>query len=431
MTTAPEARPAELGSLAADLAQEQSVPDQPLDHLGRLALRVLKVPYAMVAVGQGDRWFLSTAAGQAQPVLGPFEEQAGEQLRRQLGECGSMTVIRDVAVDPRTRDNLWLRALGVRALAAFPFEGPDGRVLGAFCIADTKRRSWGNEELELLGAVAETAASKVTLRSAVRLADRTSELLQHSLLTDLPDVGHVQLAARYLPAQETAQVGGDWYDAFVLPDGLTALVVGDVAGHDLSAATKMGQLRNLLRGIAYHANPPPHEVLSGLDRVAYSLGVAELATAIYGRLEARGDGSWRLRWANAGHPPPLLCTADGQARYLDTPSGVLLAFGDAEHTDGVVDLPPLSTLLLYTDGLVESRDLDIDRGFDRLRRTAMAAAHLQVDQFCDHVVGRLADGANEDDVTVLAVRTPQVGARDQLSWTPDVPVAGGPLPGDR
>jgi serine phosphatase RsbU (regulator of sigma subunit) len=330
-----------------------------------------------------------------------------------------MTVIADIAVDSRTHDNLWLQALGVRAFAAVPFEDRDGTVLGAFCVADVTRRVWSKDDLEMLSAVAETAASKVALRGEVRVADELAEVLQHSMLTELPDVRHVQLAARYLPARVTAQIGGDWYDAFVLPDGITALVVGDVAGHDLPAAAKMGQLRNLLRGIACHTNPAPHEVLAGLDKVVFSLGVADLATAVYGRVEPRPDGAWAMRWANAGHPPPLLVTADGAARYLQEPSGVLLALGDAQHTDGVVDLPPLSTLLLYTDGLVESRDLDIDRGFDRLRRTAVSAAQLPVGQFCDEVVGRLADGANEDDVTVLALRIPLVDGRGRQSWTPD------------
>jgi serine phosphatase RsbU (regulator of sigma subunit) len=270
----------------------------------------------------------------------------------------------------------------------------------------------------MLAAIADTAASKAILYGALRDADAMGELLQRSMLTDLPAVSHVQLAARYLPAQESEQIGGDWYDAFVLPDGLTALVIGDVAGHDLPAAAKMGQLRNLLRGIACFANPAPHDVVAGLDAVVYSLGVAELATVVYGRLEPSGVGAWHLRWANAGHPPPLLCTPDGEARYLDQPSGILLAFGDAEHIDGLVELPPLSTLLLYTDGLVESRDLDVDRGFDRLRRTAMAAAHLPVGDFCDHVVGRLADGANEDDVTVLAVRIPLADEQGVLTWVP-------------
>ncbi|MDX6222302.1 MAG: hypothetical protein QOD91_1356, partial [Frankiales bacterium] len=263
-----------------------------------------------------------------------------------------------------------------------------------------------------------------SLRGAVRRADETAALLQHSMLTDLPHVSHIQLVARYLPALDTVQVGGDWYDAFVLPDGVTALVIGDVAGHDMPAAAQMGQLRNLLRGIAWHTNPAPHAVLAALDTTAHGLGVTDLATAVYGRIEATHPGRWQLRWANAGHPPPLLITAEGQICYLDDPSGVLLAFGDSEHTDGAVALPPLSTLLLYTDGLVESRHRDLDHGLNRLRTVAAEASSWTLEAFCDHVLGELARDHNEDDVTLLAVRVPHHHGNGRVSWTPGQPVSG-------
>ena len=227
--------------------------------------------------------------------------------------------------------------------------------------------------------------------------------------------------ARYLPALDTAQVGGDWYDAFVLPDGVTALVIGDVAGHDMPAAAQMGQLRNLLRGIAWHTNPCPHAVMAALDTTAHGLGVTDLATAVYAHIEAAADGGWQLRWANAGHPPPLLVTTEGDTRYLDDPSGVLLAFGDSHYEDGTVALPALSTLLLYTDGLVESRHRDIDHGLDRLRATAAEAGGRPLDGFCDHILSELARGHNEDDVTLLAVRVPAQLPDGQLVWTRPIP----------
>jgi serine phosphatase RsbU (regulator of sigma subunit) len=123
------------------------------------------------------------------------------------------------------------------------------------------------------------------------------------------------------------------------------------------------------------------------------------------RLPPRWD-SCATCCANAGHPPPLLVSAEGTARYLAEPSGILLAFGESRHTDGTVALPPLSTLLLYTDGLVESRHRDIDHGLDRLLATAVVAAGWPPVRFCDHILSELAGDANEDDVTLLAVRVP-------------------------
>ncbi|BEP14121.1 hypothetical protein acdb102_24320 [Acidothermaceae bacterium B102] len=382
----------------------------PFDRLGKLAGQVLGVSLTVVVVLEGHRVFFSEAEGFGLPLLSPVQTHAGTAFAQQLAASGTVTVVSDTTVGPLTRESLWLRATGIRSFVAQPIRAPGGELLGSLCVADVRPRHWSHEDLDVLVALADLAASKVTLRSAAHHADAIAVLLQRSMLTDLPDVRHVELVARYLPAQDSAKIGGDWYDAFVLPDGVTALVIGDVAGHDMPAAAQMGQLRNLLRGIAWHTNPSPHAALSALDTTAYGLGVTDLATAIYGRIEESTEGGWQLRWANAGHPPPLLVLADGTARFLDEPSGLLIAFGDSSHRDGIASLPPLATLLLYTDGLVESRKRDIDHGLNRLLTVATDAADLPLSRLCDHVLGELAGVANEDDVTLLAVRIPAVTA---------------------
>ncbi|MDX6227538.1 MAG: hypothetical protein QOI76_928 [Frankiales bacterium] len=390
--------------------------DLPFDRLFRLAAQVLHAPIAVVAVLEGGQVFLHVGD---ETALDQALSAAGRAFAEQFARSGAIAMIADARLDPRTRDDPWVRAIGLRGLATFPIKGLAGDPIGTLLVADTQPRDWTADNLEVLAALADLAASKVGLRGAVRRADETAALLQHSMLTDLPHVSHIQLVARYLPALDSAQVGGDWYDAFVLPDGVTALVIGDVAGHDMPAAAQMGQLRNLLRGIAWHTNPAPHAVLAALDTTAHGLGVTDLATAVYGRIEATQPGQWQLRWANAGHPPPLLITSDGQIRYLDHPSGVLLAFGDSQHTDGAIDLPPLSTLLLYTDGLVESRHRDLDHGLNRLRATAAHASAWPLETFCDHILSELARDHNEDDVTLLAVRVPRHHTDGRLSWTPE------------
>jgi Stage II sporulation protein E (SpoIIE)/GAF domain len=392
--------------------------DRPFDRLVRLAAQVLRAPLAVVAVLEEEQVYLNARFVGPLPALDPMHAMATAFAQR-IARAGVITMIADAAVDARTCDDPWILAMGLRGLAAYPIEGLDGDLLGTLFVADTEPRDWTADDLAILASLADLGASKVTLRGAARRADAMAELLQHSMLTDLPQVSHIQLVSRYLPAQDSAQVGGDWYDAFVLPDGVTALVIGDVAGHDMPAAAQMGQLRNLLRGIAWHTNPAPHAVIAGLDTTAHGLGVTDLATAVYARIEAKGAGRWQLRWANAGHPPPLLVTTDGQIRYLDHPSGVLLAFGDSHYDDGTVALPPLSTLLLYTDGLVESRHRDIDLGLKRLRTTAAQACQWPLEQFCDHVLSELALGQNEDDVTLLAVRVPLHHPDGRLSWQPE------------
>jgi serine phosphatase RsbU (regulator of sigma subunit) len=215
---------------------------------------------------------------------------------------------------------------------------------------------------------------------------------------------------RYRPAVEVAEVGGDWYDAFLQPSGATVLVIGDVVGHDTAAAAAMGQLRGMLRGIAYQDGPGPAAVLTELDTAVQGLGMGTMATAAIARVEQtaeeRAEGLTRLRWSNAGHPPPLLLHADGRIEELAQARPELMLGVDpgARRTDSVVTVARGATLLLYTDGLVEGRDLPLDDGIARLRAalTEMAAEPLPV--LCDRVIERLRPEGLQDDVALVAIR---------------------------
>src|SRR5919199_3793225 len=149
---------------------------------------------------------------------------------------------------------------------------------------------------------------------------KVAETLQHSLLTPPPQPDHLQLAVRYRPAAAYQQVGGDWYDAFNQPDGATLLVIGDVVGHNVDAAAAMGQIRSILRGIAYDRPDSPARTLSRVDRVLTGLGVGSLATALVARVEQSPDqeaaGLRTLRWSSAGHLPPLLVRPDATVETL-------------------------------------------------------------------------------------------------------------------
>jgi phosphoserine phosphatase RsbU/P len=214
-------------------------------------------------------------------------------------------------------------------------------------------------------------------------------------------------AARYVPATQAAEVGGDWYDAFRLPGGATAIVVGDLAGHDIDTAVHMAEARSILRALAVDHDEPPGRVLCRLDAVMTRLRVGRSGTCVYVQL-VESDGTWTALLANAGHPPPLLLS-DGTARYLDNPPEALLGAGiDRPRTTVEVPLPPGSTLLLYTDGLIERRDRGLDDMLGELRAAAAPLADTTVEQLCDDLLARFA--ANPaDDVCVLALRIP---ARD-------------------
>jgi serine phosphatase RsbU (regulator of sigma subunit) len=217
------------------------------------------------------------------------------------------------------------------------------------------------------------------------------------------------IAARYQPAAQEAQVGGDWYDAFVNGEGNTLLVIGDVAGHDRDAAAAMAQTRNVLRGVAQALGQPPAAVLSMLDKAMHRLHTGTLATAVLCEIrerpaDASGGPGRVLRWSNAGHPPPLLVRADGTCVLLEREPDLLLGLDPATlRVDHEHEIEPGDTVLLYTDGLVERRDTSLADAFARLGAAAGALAHLPVEEVCDALLARLAADA-EDDVALIALR---------------------------
>jgi PAS domain S-box-containing protein len=234
--------------------------------------------------------------------------------------------------------------------------------------------------------------------------------LQHSMLTDPPEPEHCEIVVRYVPAAEGAEIGGDWYDAFLEPGGATVLAIGDVVGHDVRAAAAMGQLRGLLRGISYSSGAPPAQVLTQVDRAVRGLGLDTMATAVVARLEQGDDdraaGRTLLRWSSAGHPPPVLLRPDGRVQVLDGDLPDLLLGVDPSVTrhDRVAVLPAGSTVFLHTDGLVERRDRDLDTGTAALVSVLAEYATLPLADLCDRVLERLFLPDAEDDVALLAVR---------------------------
>ena len=283
------------------------------------------------------------------------------------------------------------------------------RVLGALTVGRTAAdRPLRPQDVVLARLLAHRAALTVQHLRLYEHAHAVSTQLQRSLLPRLPQPHGLSLVARYRPAQQDEQVGGDWYDAFVLPDGTCALTVGDVVGHDLTAAAEMAQIRNLLRGCAWHGTASPSEVLSRLDDVVLGLDVTSWATGVYGRLEATADGHV-LRWSNAGHPPPLLLVPGRPARLLHRPVDAPIGLGRMTRTENDEAVPAGATVLLCTDGLVERRAEDIDVGLERLVETATGLATQPLEQWCDALLDRMAPALQEDDLVVLAVRTPAAG----------------------
>ncbi|MGK5496857.1 SpoIIE family protein phosphatase [Streptomyces sp. URMC 125] len=278
-------------------------------------------------------------------------------------------------------------------------------VFGALTVARAGgRQPFTEEDLPLIGGLVRSLALGVDNARLHQETRNIAERLQRSLLPVLPDVGHLRLAARYAASSTTAQVGGDWYDSFVLPGGAIALVIGDVAGHNLDAAITMSQLRSMLRGIAVDRQEPPDAVLHRLDMANHSLYREATATCVYGLVKGPEGGPWTLEHSSAGHLPPLLTTAEGDTRFLEEGAGMLLGMdpGTPRPRAGT-PLPAHSTVLLYTDGLIERRGEPLDRAMERLRRHTAALAREPLDTFCDELLITLG-ADNADDIAVLALR---------------------------
>ncbi|MEU3510581.1 SpoIIE family protein phosphatase [Streptomyces longwoodensis] len=281
-------------------------------------------------------------------------------------------------------------------------------VLGALTLGRAENPvGFTTDDLPLLEDIARRAGLALDNARLYQRQRKVAETMQNHLLPQMPGVPDLQMTVRYLPAPDASQVGGDWYDAFPLADGSTALAIGDVVGHDLEAAAGMAQVRNMLRAYAWSQQEPPSRIVERLDAAIQHITDVSMATLIYGRLQQADDRTWRLSWTNAGHPPPLLVSRDGVTTYLTDGHGILLGTGvGKDRPDATVALPPGSTLILYTDGLIEATGRTLDTGMQLLRKHAAALIHRPLPAFTDHLLRRVRSPRNDDDVALLALRTP-------------------------
>ena len=297
-------------------------------------------------------------------------------------------------------------ATGIRSAAVAPLRGTR-HILGALTLGSAgKRGDFTPAHLPLIEDIARRAGLALENARLYQRQRAVAETMQNHLLPQMPSVPGLGMAVRYLPAPDASQVGGDWYDAFTLSDGATAVAVGDVVGHDLEAAAGMAQLRNMLRAYAWSQRTPPSRIVERLDEAILSITDVTMATLVFARVTRTGDGRWQLSWTNAGHPPPLLVTRDGLARYLTGGHSLLLGTGvSTSRPDATAELPPGATLLLYTDGLIEAPGQTLGDGLDRLRQHAAALAQRPLPSFTDQLLRRVRP-PGLDDIAVLALRTP-------------------------
>ena len=369
-----------------------------LEELLERVVTILGVDTAAILLLEDDD---STLAARAAKGL---EEEVERGVRIPVGRgfAGRIAATRQpvhiLNLDDFEVVNPILRERGLRSMLGVPLL-VEGAVLGVLHVGTLTERAFDPDDTELLQRAADRAALAIFSRLTERergLADS----LQRSLIPRLPELPGISLVGRYLPAA-AARLGGDWYDAFPLPDGRLGMAIGDVVGHGFHAAAVMGQLRSGLRAYALDGMPP-NDVLERLNRLLRQLEPGRTATLVYLVLDAHGG---YLTVAAAGHPPPLLHPPDGEPSFVELPGSVPL--GAARHSRyelRELELAPGTALILYTDGLVERPGESLDTGLERLGATVRSADD-DLQRLCGHIIGALLpEGSRDDDAALLVVR---------------------------
>jgi sigma-B regulation protein RsbU (phosphoserine phosphatase) len=393
-------------------------PDGAFDRITALAARLFEVPIALVTIVDHDRiWFKSRHGTEA------------TQIGRDPGLCASAImhdapyVVTDAITDPRTLANpLVAGEMGLRFYAAAPLTTPDGYNLGTVCVLDTHRRDVTARELETLSDLAAIVVDELELRrSAKRVHEQEAELLdvatsfartlQQSLMpARLPEIAGLDLAA-YFRASDPREVGGDFYDAFPLREGRSAVVVGDVAGKGADAAAATSLVRNALRMAALDA-AGPGEALEAVNRALrrseyFGLGRRPgYCTVALAFLDTTAGDTVGVTIARAGHVRPLIVRADG-ATVESTADGPLLGLTeDVTFETEQTTLAEHDLIVFYTDGLTEARNGADEVGVGPLRRALAGLATrpaVEVVKGVEAFMGTFVPGFR-DDVVILAVR---------------------------
>jgi serine phosphatase RsbU (regulator of sigma subunit)/anti-sigma regulatory factor (Ser/Thr protein kinase) len=318
----------------------------------------------------------------------------------------------------------WVDRYRVASLAAVPVHS-EGVVAGVFVVSYSEAQPFDAAQrafLEQVGVQLSRAVEKARVEEVSR---SVASELQQSLLGPtvlVPQVGH---CSRYLPAEEGLSVGGDWYQTVRLGDGNFGIAVGDALGHGLGAATVMGQLRSALAACALTAESPAR-ALDVLDQYATDLPGATSTTVVYAVVNV--VDRW-LEYSSAGHPYPLYVSPDGEARFLEGAQGLPLCCGGSfERVTQRIPFPAGSTIILYSDGLIERRRESLAVGLERLKETVLARWRLPIEILADEIVKTLfADSARTDDVAVLVLRSPVKSHDVFLTKRPARPVELAPL----
>ena len=391
-----------------------------LDELLSRTQEILRADTAAVLLLEDDGRTLAARAakGLEEEVERGFRLPIGRGFAGRVAASRAPVVIPDLDHSPVTVVNPLMQEKRVRSLLGVPLI-VGGELIGVLHVGSLSPREFTEGDVDLLQLVADRVALSIE-HSRLTVQGRVAQTLQRSLLPrTLPRLPGFNMAARYLPAAQESAVGGDWYDVIELGHRRLGLAIGDIAGHGMTAATYMGQLRSATRAYALDIERPS-EVLAKLARFADREG-SRMATLIYATLNI---DTCAVTFARAGHPYPLLLRADGEAVFLTEASGPPLGAGaPAEYDEQRVTMEAGDTLVLYTDGLIERRGQQLSEGEKQLVAAAREAPD-DAELRCRAIIAELTGGIETpDDIAVLAIQAEALG--EELEF--EVPAEAGQL----
>ncbi len=336
-------------------------PERAFDDLTRMAALLVNAPYAFATLVDESRSFWKSCFGI--PADGPRQNTVEESFCQYVIRNETAVIINDAANDERTRANPSVTTMGVRAWAGFPLLAPNGEVLGSFCIVDTVPRVWSERDIEVIETLAKASSREIALRAAIqdeRFARRGAEILaqtlgQSLLPPQLPDVPGLDLGVRFHPAGQGIELAGDFYDVFATGNGSWSFIVGDVCGKGVEAAQVAAFARHTVGALAMQAADPAH-VLAWLNAtfVARNPNPGVFLTAVYGTVSTDANGA-AVRFACAGHPPPILRRADGTTEIVDAHGTLIGGFPERSYDEVSLRLGFGDALIIMTDGVLEAR----------------------------------------------------------------------------
>jgi serine phosphatase RsbU (regulator of sigma subunit)/anti-sigma regulatory factor (Ser/Thr protein kinase)/DNA-binding NarL/FixJ family response regulator len=400
---------AEAEALSGMLARLQDVADAAIAVQGHLDRGELLERSLSVIAADAGALIVQPTAG-ASPMIAATRGLDGLSPSTPIDDTGVTAEVLDaegalvIGEVPLSDESTFGAKAGVASLVAVPLEA-DGRRLGALVATSPLADRFSEEQARILALAGDRCARALANAAAYERERRTAAALQTGLLPQgVPSLRHGQIAVRYLPALGGPAVGGDWYDAVLLPDGRLGLAIGDVTGHGAEAAVLMGQLRTALRAYALEGSSPD-VVVSRLNALALSLGDDAMATLVYVVLDASlTTGSY----VNAGHPPPVRISDSGAEQLVSRSSVPVGAAASSEFDLQVFELQAGDALCLYSDGLVEERGVDFPERERRLLEALGTPAAAEV--LCERALAALRPhGAADDDVALLVLQTSESG----------------------